>query len=218
MCDRYRIIWNELANKDYETDEYKYRMSLYRVVMTAVAVGLSIATIVLLVEGNFATLGIVYATGAVGLLIIFAFGVSRYRRVLEAYVSHFFRCVWFCDEMSIAYRSRQGDDRVDALVVRTAITFFPALVGLAISVVVFAVLVFVGVKEYSPRDSVSLVALFLETFIVCGWIMQTCIYYYLRNLLILQIDTILVMTGAKKQVLQTQVSYSGSAMYADQKL
>lgn len=113
-------------------------------------------------------------------------------------------------------RSLHGDDRVDSLVARTAVAFFPALAGLVISVILFVIFVFLGVKEFSPRDSVSLVVIFLHVFLACGWVMQVCIYYYLRNLLILQIDTILVMTGAKKEVLGKQVSYSGSAMHGDQ--
>lgn len=187
------VVWNELANKEYETEKYKYRLGVYKLTLAIAAFALLISTIALLVEGNYATLGIVYAAAATGLLILFAFGVSRYRHLLEL--------------------SRQGDDRVDTLVARTARTFFPALVGLVASVILFVVFVFLGVKEYSPPDSVSLITLFLHIFLACGWVMQVGIYYYLRNLLILQIDTILVMTGAKEDVLETQVSYSGSAMY-----
>lgn len=79
----YRVVWNELANKDYETTQSNGKISVIRGGLTAGAVVLLLATIVLLVQGSFATLGIVYAAAAIGLVILFSFGVSRYRHVLE---------------------------------------------------------------------------------------------------------------------------------------
>lgn len=78
-----RLIWNELASKEFETAEVEFRKRFIRVLIIVIELALSIVTLYYLISGEYEIIGIVFAGVSFGLLLFYLIGAIRYRNLLS---------------------------------------------------------------------------------------------------------------------------------------